>query len=350
MSHPLLTLVVLALTGSIGPALAQGWVETAAPSYREAGIVAARIINDEANSTATLIRCVNGEVQLIVAGTGGDPPEGAATVSAGAVRVRTQFTPDSSLQRAIGVPASRAMVPADLIAEMAKARSLSVTTTMRFGNGQVSSQTRNTPLTGFSRLMSVLRPACMGGATQMAASPGSGAPAARVQGLQQPAPSRPTPADDDIDAMMDDLAGKPAPATPPRTPAQLPTAARKLLEGYAQSCRDMGGRDGGFRGKGVYIADLNSDGVLDYVYYLGDYTCPGGPPGAGFCGASGGCSVDIVMSGPQGHREVEGWIGVLDVAIGKAGNQEIIILTNKRPGGGTGVTRHRWSGRGFVRM
>jgi hypothetical protein len=109
-----------------------------------------------------------------------------------------------------------------------------------------------------------------------------------------------------------------------------------------------------YRGAGIVagriFADLNGDGVLDYGYDLAGYSCPGGPTGAGFCGVSGGCPVDVVMSGPRGHREVEGWIGVLDVAIGKAGNQEIIILTNKRTGGGTGATRHRWNGRGFVRM
>ncbi|MGL4728851.1 MAG: hypothetical protein ACRCWO_08845 [Bosea sp. (in: a-proteobacteria)] len=315
------------------PALAQGWVEPAAPQFRQAGIVAARIQNDDANSTAAMIRCVEGDVHLIIAGTGGDPPSGSGTISAGNVRVRTQFTPDSELERLIGVPASRAMVPGDLLREMAKARSLSITTTYRFGNGQVSSQTRNTSLSGFSRLMPVMRQECLG------------------QGMgdsRQAARATPPPKQREDDG-FDIQRSAPPETEPPRTASPLPAAAQNALNEYAKTCKDMGGQPGGFAGKGVYIADLNGDGALDYVYYLGGYSCPGGPAGAGFCGASGGCSLDVIMSSPQGHRAVEGWIGIHDVAISRAGNQEILELTNNDRGNLV-KTRHRWNGRSFVRM
>jgi hypothetical protein len=332
------------LSGAFFPACAQaqGWIETVAPAYRAANVVAARVVRNEVNDTFAMIHCAAGDVRLVLGGTGGEPPEGESIVSAGQVRARTIFIPDPAMSKLTGNPTTSAMVPGDLLGEMAKSRSLSVVTTMRFGNGQVSNQTRTTPLSGFGRLMPVLRQECLGEVRQ----------AARAQPVEQPAPRTmpPKPAQrDGFDDILDDLGGKPSPEVAPRTPAQLPAAARKLLAGYAQSCRDTGGRNGAFRGKGVYIADLNGDGVLDYVYYLGDYSCPGGMPGAGFCGASGGCSVDVVMSAPQGHREVEGWIGIYDVSIARAGNQEILALTNNVRGNAV-ITRHRWNGRAFVRM
>jgi hypothetical protein len=319
-----LALVVFALVVfAATPGLAQGWTEPAAPQYRQAGIVAARIQQDEANATAVMIRCVAGEIQLIVAGTGGDPPSGAGTISAGNVRVRTQFTPDADLQGAIGVAGSRAMVPADLLGEMARARSLSVTTTTRFGNGQIRSQTRNTSLNGFARLMPVLRQECMGDVRQ----------AART------APP-PKPQQDDIADVLPPETG------PPRTAEQLPAAARNALNDYAQRCTQMGDRAGGFAGKGVYIADLNGDGVPDYVYFLRDYSCPGGPSGGGHCEASGGCDVDVIMSFPGGHRMVQSWRGVRDVSIGKDGSTEY-VETISRMDGRIFVTRSRWAGSKF---
>jgi hypothetical protein len=334
-------LACAAMLGGAFPkqAQAQGWVETAAPAYRAANVVAARIVSNEVNDTYAMIHCAAGDVRLVLGGTGGEPPEGESVVSAGQVRARTIFIADPAMSKLMGNPSTSAMVPGDLLSEMAKSRSLSVVTTMRFGNGQASRETRNIPLSGFGRLMPVLRQECLGEVRQ--AGPA-------VQPPPREAPQMPA-ARDGFDDMLDDLGGKPSPAAPALSPAQLPAAARKLLTGYAQSCRDSGGRDGAFRGKGVHIADLNGDGVLDYVYYLGDYSCPGGMPGAGFCGASGGCSVDVVMSTPQGHREIQGWIGIYDVAIARIGNQEILALTNNVRGEAV-VTRHRWNGRGFVRM
>jgi hypothetical protein len=122
-----------------------------------------------------------------------------------------------------------------------------------------------------------------------------------------------------------------------------------LLDRYAQACRDFGGTPEGFRG-GVHVGDFNGDGEIDSVYHLGSYSCPGGPAGAGFCGAGGGCSVAVLMSGPHGRREVQGWVGVLDVGIGHNAGRDIVVLTNRREGGGTVVTRHRWNGRAFERM
>jgi hypothetical protein len=328
-----------ALFGGVlsGPARAQGWIETAAPAYRAANVVAARIVTNEVNDTYAMIQCAAGDVRLVLGGTGGEPPEGPATVRAGQVQARTNFIADPALSKLIGNPATSALVPGDLLGEMAKSRSLSVVTTMRFGNGQVSNQSSSIPLSGFGRLMPVLREECLGEVRQAARA---------VEAAQTPAPlltPAPLPA-----AQPPALSSKSA-QNPFTAVAVLPEV-QALLDRYAQACRDSGGDPQGFRREGIQVGDFNGDGVTDSAYHLGGYSCPGGKPGAGFCGPTGMCSVDVLMSTPQGHREVEGWTGVLDIGVGHDGDRDILVLRSRLEGGGTMTSRHRWNGRAFVRM
>ncbi|KUL93006.1 hypothetical protein DK26_24910 [Bosea sp. WAO] len=96
-------------------------------------------------------------------------------------------------------------------------------------------------------------------------------------------------------AMM--LAGGGALAQRAEVPAEV-TAVREELR---QQCDGKAS----FKPRFQSVADLNGDGLPDYLLDYGAVVCGEGNKVNRFCG-SGGCTLDIFMSGAGGYRQVYG--------------------------------------------
>lgn len=107
-------------------------------------------------------------------------------------------------------------------------------------------------------------------------------------------------------------------------------AAAPRLPGVAEARKEL---EDSCTGKITYkpgfqrSADFNGDGVADYVIDWSQATCSGRGPNI-FCGSSG-CTLDVFVSGPGGHKQgysdtVRGW------SIGQGSGSAVLILENRR--------------------
>lgn len=83
----------------------------------------------------------------------------------------------------------------------------------------------------------------------------------------------------------------------PAVPAEVVAVRKELLEQCDGKAR--------FQPRFQSVADLNGDGLPDYLLDYGAVVCAEGNKINRFCG-SGGCTLDIFMSSPGGYRQVYG--------------------------------------------
>lgn len=90
----------------------------------------------------------------------------------------------------------------------------------------------------------------------------------------------------------------------------------------------------------IQTADFNGDGELDYVLDEGGLGCKGaGNPNCG----SGGCSVEVYVSTPQGYRSADLQRLAFKASIVRnAGKPPILVLVGRH-----GTDRYRWDGNKF---
>lgn len=104
------------------------------------------------------------------------------------------------------------------------------------------------------------------------------------------------------------LAALAATATPaqPRPPGYAPASVTKdVLELHAM-CREAGGKPGRSPGL-IQMADLNGDGLADYVVDINSYNCEGAPSAMG--AGQSGAVVSIYVAGP-GNTARKVWNGL----------------------------------------
>ncbi|MBU3030065.1 hypothetical protein [Paracoccus marinaquae] len=82
----------------------------------------------------------------------------------------------------------------------------------------------------------------------------------------------------------------------------LPPALQASTDEMIAICNDVGGGGSGVRDDPAYLqsADLNGDGVTDYVQYVGGIECVGA---YSYWGGSAGFPATVWLSGPGGHAE-----------------------------------------------
>jgi hypothetical protein len=125
----------------------------------------------------------------------------------------------------------------------------------------------------------------------------------------------------------------------PAAPQDLPPILRAERERIAAECRRMGGR---FAPGPSYTqtADFNGDGMPDYLVDDNHNPCQG--VHSIYCG-SGGCSIEVYISSPTGHRRANlSFLG--SPAVIRRGETPPAIALSGR--GGSSVVR--WDGRRFA--
>ena len=112
------------------------------------------------------------------------------------------------------------------------------------------------------------------------------------------------------------LAGGEAMAQTATVPAEVAAVREALLEQCGGKAR--------FKPHFQSEADLNGDGRPDYLLDYGAVVCTEGNKVNRFCG-SGGCTLDIFMSGADGYRQVYG-DNVRSWSIARAGGKPVLVL------------------------
>lgn len=116
-------------------------------------------------------------------------------------------------------------------------------------------------------------------------------------------PSSAAPASSARPPQMPQAKRNPAPQ-PPGAPTDeaLPPALQASTDEMIAICNDVGGGGSGVRNDPAYLqrADLNGDGITDYVQYVGGIECVGA---YSFWGGSAGFPATVWLSGPGGHTE-----------------------------------------------
>lgn len=162
-------------------ALAQNWEPARRSDATNAGIVAWRVVSDDANTTVTAVACQGGRASLVLAGTGGDPPTGAITIRIGDQSFALTFVENPALGRQglQGLPT------------VSGAASREVLLAMRQGSGlRLPGVQRPISLAGFGRQWPAIERAC---AATLASAAGASSGQPSTQAAQPPATGRGAP-------------------------------------------------------------------------------------------------------------------------------------------------------------
>ena len=88
---------------------------------------------------------------------------------------------------------------------------------------------------------------------------------------------------------------------------QLPLTVRKAVTGLDNDCRNFGGKPGNSPDM-LRSADLNGDGVRDYVTDLNNYRCDGAASAMG--SGQSGAAVTVYVGGPT-NSAIQVWAGTV---------------------------------------
>ncbi|MDO4879641.1 MAG: hypothetical protein Q3966_10200 [Neisseria sp.] len=109
---------------------------------------------------------------------------------------------------------------------------------------------------------------------------------------------------------------------PPPAWSALPLAVEEELNELAAFCRQLGGRPHGFEGA-VEQADLNGDGITDYVLDDGELQCYGT---RGVFGGFHGCGVTVFVGRAGGGAEKSFLHGAFGSRVDRRGRQAVLYL------------------------
>lgn len=104
--------------------------------------------------------------------------------------------------------------------------------------------------------------------------------------------------------------------TRPRAPKQLPVEVQKHIAGLAKSCKEMGGKPSKSPGL-LSFADLNADGIVDYIVDVQQFNCEGAGASA-FTNGQSGSDVSVYAGTPDGQARQAFAGSVYSVQLDKA--------------------------------